>query len=286
MQAKGVIVAAGYGTRFLPITRAIPKEMLPLVDRPCIDLVVEELTEAGITDILVITSRRKKALDDWFDHDPELEGVLRRAGRDEALHKVQPTSANVHFVRQRQMGGTGDALRLASDFASDGPVVVAFPDDLFGAPNATAQLLQAHAATGGCVLGAIDMSGSDVSSYGVIDGEPGPNGIRVRRVVEKPAKGSEPSHLISVGRYLYTPDFFPVLADHHTRHTGGEFYPMSAIEELASQGRVSATVLHARRHDTGTPFGYLKAVVDEALARPELAGPFRSWLEQRLDKES
>ena len=154
MPIKRVIVAAGYGTRFLPVTRVVPKELLPVVDRPAIDLVVEELVDAGITDILLITSRRKRAIEDWFDHDMELEGVFRAEGAFAKLRRAQPPRVRVTTVRQQEMRGTGHALLLARDFAGDDPVVVCFPDDLFGSPNLTAQLVARHQVTGGCVLAA------------------------------------------------------------------------------------------------------------------------------------
>jgi UTP--glucose-1-phosphate uridylyltransferase len=285
MNLRGVIVAAGYGTRFLPITRTIPKEMLPLVDRPCLDFIIEEFVEAGIEEVLVITSRRKKALDDWFDRDPELEAALERSGNQARLERARPTQLRVQFVRQQQMGGTGDALRLARDFAGRDPVVVAFPDDLFfGGRSASAQLAQTHATTGCSVLGACDLGGRDVSAYGVIELEPGGDELRVRRVVEKPAPGTAPSSLISVGRYLYTPDFFEALEASHSRHAGGEFHPMEAIEALAGRGRMVARILAGERHDTGTPLGYLQAVFEQALSRPDLASAFRSWAEDRLNR--
>jgi UTP--glucose-1-phosphate uridylyltransferase len=291
MTLRGVIVAAGYGTRFLPITRTIPKEMLPLVARPCLDFVVEEMRQAGIRDILVITSRRKKSLDDWFDRDPELEAALERVGAHQKRARAEPPDVRVQFVRQRHMGGTGHALRLARDFAGDQPVVVAFPDDLFfGADACAAQLANVYAQTGCSVLATMDMSGQDVSKYGVIEPATSPadlapgEALPVRRVVEKPAVGTEPSHLISVGRYLYTPDFFDALEARWTAHQQGEFYPMGALEDVAARGRLVAHVVRGRRHDTGSPLGYLKAVVDVALQDDAVSRPFRAWLEDRLQR--
>lgn len=281
MKVRGVIVAAGYGTRFLPITRSLPKEMLPIIDRPCLDLVVQEFVEAGIEDILIITSRRKKALDDWFDWDMELRNRLSED--DPRYAKLRPAPARVTFVRQHDMGGTGHALRHASDFARDSPTVVAFPDDLFYGVNATAELLETHRATGASVLGALDLGDADVSPYGVIDAVDEGGTLRVRNVVEKPPRGTAPSSLISVGRYLYTPDFFPELEDSWTRHTTGEFYPMEAMKVLAGRGRLVARALCGTRHDTGAPLGYLKAVFDAALERPDLAEPLAAWLRERLD---
>lgn len=284
---KAVLVAAGYGTRFLPVTRVVPKELLPLVDRPAIDFVVQEFADAGVTDLLVITSRRKKALDDWFDRDVELETVFEREGADHKLAKARPPALRVQFVRQHHMGGTGDALLLARAFAGHDPFLVAFPDDLFGPPNVSAQLVAAHEATGCSVMAAADLSGHDVSRYGVFDATEEQAGRhRVHAVVEKPAPGTEPSHLISLGRYLYTPELWEPLARHRAAHEGpGEYFPMKALAELAGAGRLVAQAVPSERRDTGAPLGYLKAVFDEALSRPELAAELVPWMRQRIGEE-
>jgi len=277
MKVKGVIVAAGYGTRLLPVTRVVPKELLPLVDRPAIDWIAEEFQEAGIEDVLLITSRRKRALEDWFDRDPELEGLLGA--------RVAPRPLRVHTIRQARMGGTGDALRLVSAFAGADPVVVAYPDDLFLGENATTQLITAWRSTGCTVLSAANLVGQDVSRYGVLDAEATETVFPVRGIVEKPAPGAEPSHLVSLGRYLYTADFFPALERHAQVHVGGEYHPMLAMTELAYAGRLRGTVLRSTRLDTGTALGYSMAFVEEALRRPELAEPMRRWLHSVLDRE-
>jgi UTP--glucose-1-phosphate uridylyltransferase len=279
MNVKGVIVAAGYGTRFLPVTKVVPKELLPLVDRPAIDYVVQEFIDAGITDILVITSRRKKALEDWFDHDAELEAVFRREGADAKLAKAQPVKANVQFVRQREMKGTGHALMLARTFIGNDPFVVAYPDDLFP-QGCAADLIEVHKRTGGCVLAAVDLSGEDVSRYGVLDAD---DQLKVHGMVEKPAPGTEPSHLISLGRYLYTPELFAALDHAHSTHEAGEFYATDAIQILAAQGKVHAHVVDGPRWDTGAPLGYLKAVVSAALHREDVGPEFKAWLGEQLD---
>ncbi len=283
MLDTAIVLAAGYGTRFLPITRVVPKELLPIVARPALDLVVEELVGAGVRRLLVVTSRRKRSLEDWFDRDPELEAVFSAEGAAAKLAAIAPRDLEVQFVRQPRMTGTGDALRLARRYVGDRPALVAFPDDLFGAPNASAQLVAAWRATGASVLGALDLSGRDVSAYGVLDVEPGEAPWRVRRVVEKPAPGTEPSHLVSAGRFLYTPAMFDALEACHGDHAGGEYIPMPAMERLAARGELVATVLDAPRWDTGTPQGYLEAVIDHALADPRLAGPLRAFLHERLN---
>jgi len=281
MAVKGVIVAAGYGTRFLPVTRCVPKEMLPLVDRPSIDFIAAEFEEAGIEEVLIITSRRKKALEDWFDRDPELEAVFQAEGRQDKLDRIRPPGIRARFVRQQQMGGTGDALLLVESFAGQDAVVVAYPDDLFGAPNCTAQLIDTWRETGCSVLSAHDLTGQDVSRYGVIDGVERGNHIDVKRVVEKPAAGSEPSHWVSLGRYLYTPEFWPVLRRLAESHGEGEYYPMQAMNETAEMGKMVARIVDAPRMDTGEPLGYLKACLTVALNRNDLGPALKAWIQKQ-----
>jgi len=280
---KGIIVAAGYGTRFLPVTRCVPKEMLPLVDRPSLDFVVSELAEAGVDRILVISSRRKRVLENWFDRDAELDAVFAAEGAVRKARLAEPPAVQVTFLRQREMRGTGHAMLLARDFAAGDPVVVAYPDDLFvphtpGAPNCTAQLVAAYEETGCSVLSAHDLSGRDVSRYGVLDATRDGERFPVRALVEKPAPGAEPSHLVSLGRYLFTPELFPLLAADFARHGEGEFFPQDAINTLAAAGKVVAQVVDARRWDTGTPLGLLKASVEHALSREDVGPELRAWL--------
>ena len=257
---KGIIVAAGYGTRFLPVTKTIPKEMLPLVTKPSIAFVVEEFVASGITDILVLTSRRKKALEDWFDPDPELEEVFGREGAESKLALIAPPKAKVSFVRQTQMRGTGHALLQAAPWLGGEPCVVAYPDDLhFGKPPLARQLMDVYERTGCSVLSGLHEDG-DVSRYGVID--PAPDGVHVRGFVEKPSPGTEPSHEISLGRYLYTPEFFDLLAEGWDRHTGsGEYYHTYALDRLIAAGKVAWAPVSGTRLDTGDPAGFLEATL-------------------------
>lgn len=284
MGVKGAILAAGYGTRFLPVTRSIPKEMLPLVDRPALDFIIQEFIEAGIEEVLLISSARKASMESWFVADDALDHVLLRDGKTEAYNKARPPNIRVRIVHQQHMRGTGDALMLVRDFAGDDPVVVAFPDDLFGQPNCSKQLIEIWRKTGHSVLSVGDFSGRDVSRYGVVDGVMKDDVIHVREVVEKPETGTEPSHWVSLGRYLYTKDFWPTLAALHALHVGaGEFYPMGAMNQLASEGMMAARIVDAPRFDTGEPLGYLKTVVSFALAREDMGPEFRQWLRDTLD---
>jgi len=279
---KGVIIAAGYGTRFLPVTRCVPKEMLPIVDRPSIDFVVQEMVDAGVTQLLIITSRRKRVLDDWFDRDVELDEVFEREGATAKAVKAKPPGVEVMYTRQTTMRGTGHALLLAQAFAGSDPVVVAYPDDLFTGSNCTAELIAAYEQTGCSVMAAHDLSGQDVSRYGVLDADQGDGVVPIRGIVEKPAAGTEPSHLVSLGRYLYTPDLFPLLRAGWEAHDDGEFFPQDAINTLAGQGRVVAKVVSAERWDTGTPLGLLKASIEHALQRDDMGEDLREWLGNAL----
>lgn len=283
---KGVILAAGYGTRFLPFTKTVPKEMLPLVEKPSIQFIIDEFLESGIRDILVITSRRKKALEDYLDREMELESVFRKENATAKLERIQPPAANFYFIRQREMLGTAHALMSCEGFAGQSPIVVAYPDDIMlGTPPCSRQLIQAWEKTvtaenpNGCtVLSVVNMPDEDVSRYGVVDPDCRNTVSYVRQMVEKPPPGCEPSHLVSLGRYLYTPDLFPVLHALFPQSRPGEFYQTEPINFLARQGRVIFTEFSGTRYDTGEPLGYLKAVVEYALGRPDLAEPFRLFL--------
>lgn len=263
---KGIIVAAGYGTRFLPVTKTVPKEMLPLINKPSIAFVVDEFVASGIEDIVIITSRRKKSLDDYFDHEAELEAVFAREGRDDKAALIAPPAARISFVRQTEMRGTGHALLQAAPLLGGEPCVVAYPDDLhFGTPPLARQLMDVHERTGGCVLATVHDPG-DVSRYGVVD--PAPDGESVRGFVEKPTKGSEPSHEISIGRYLYTPEFFELLAEGWKRHEDGEYYHIYALDRMIAAGKVAYKSVEGQRLDTGEPAGYLEAVLEYAWREP------------------
>lgn len=275
---KGVIVAAGYGTRFLPVTKTIPKEMLPLITKPSIAFIAEEFISSGIEEILIITSRRKKALEDYFDREMELEGVFATEGAGEKLKSIAPYPARFTFVRQEEMLGTGHALLLAKSFASGGPCVVAYPDDLhFGSPPLAAQLIKTYSETGCSVLATIH-NPPDLSRYGVL--ALGADGFHVTGMAEKPAPGTEPSKEVSIGRYLYTPEFFDYLEEGWKRHPGGEYYHLYALEKLMKEGRVVYKRTEGQRLDTGAPEGYLEAIIAYASNIPN----YREHLQEIVKK--
>ena len=284
---KGVILAAGYGTRFLPASKTIPKEMFPLVDTPAIDLIVSELIGAGIRDILIVTSRRKKALEDYFDREVELESVFTGEGAQDKLRAIQPAGANLFFLRQREMAGTGDALLGVEPFTGDAPFVVAYPDDiLLDGPPLAGQLMELHARTGATVLAGQELPTGDVSRYGVMDSETRDGVEYVKAMVEKPAPGSEPSRLVAYGRYLYTPALFDALRATRERiPAGGEFTQTDAINHLAAQGQVAVQRFEGKMLDVGSPRGYLEAIVEYGLKRPEFRGDLLPFLRRVVERE-
>lgn len=274
---KGIIVAAGYGTRFLPVTKTVPKEMIPLINMPSIQFIVDEFVNSGITDIVIISSRRKKVLEDYFDREVELESVFEREGKKKQLELIAPPKANIAFVRQQRMMGTGHALLQVKNWIGSDACVVAYPDDLhMGKTPLAAQLVSTYEKTGCSVLATITEPG-DVSRYGVL--AIAKDGKHVSGIVEKPAKGSEPSHEVSIGRYLYTPEFFTLLEEGWKHHLDaadkadrapGEYFHIYALNKLMDAGKVVYCPTEGERLDTGEPAGYLDAVLRYADTKPEL----------------
>ncbi|MEN6363711.1 MAG: UTP--glucose-1-phosphate uridylyltransferase [Rectinema sp.] len=275
---KGVIVAAGYGTRFLPATKTVAKELLPVGLKPSIAWIADEFVASGIRDIIIISSRRKKALEDYFDRDIELEDVFRREGRTDRLALIAPPDARIAFVRQAEMRGTGHALLQVKNIVGDEPCVVAYPDDLhIGSPPLAGQLVDMYEKTGKCVLATIYEPG-DVSRYGVVD--PGSDGVSVRGFVEKPARGSEPSHEVSIGRYLYTPEFFEMLEEGFAKHEKGEYYHTYALDRMIGMGKVAFKRISGERLDTGEPAGYLEAILRNAAGDPALRPTLENFMRE------
>jgi UTP--glucose-1-phosphate uridylyltransferase len=275
---KGVIIAAGYGTRFLPASKTIPKELFPLVNKPAISFIVDEFLAAGIQELLIITSRRKKALDDYFDHEIELEEVFKREGKTQLLETIRPAPLKVSFIRQQVMRGTGDAILLAEGFAAGGPVCVAYPDDIvLGADPLAAQLMRAASGPGDCVLGVMAVPRPETNRYGIITPREN-NGVAA--IVEKPSVEASPSCLATIGRYILPPEIFPLLHKEKAQHPEGEFYLTSAINALAAQGKARYTEFSGLRLDVGESLGYIKAIIEYALTVPAWAGELKEWLKQ------
>lgn len=279
---KAIVVAAGYGTRFLPVTKTVPKEMLPLVDRPAIDFLLDELEASGIRQVLIVTSRRKRALEDYLDREVELEGVFHREGASRKLEAIRPRNLDIAFVRQSEMRGTGHALLETRPWVGDDPVVVAYPDDLHrGERPLSLQLIEEYRRTGDTVLAVMDMD-RDLERYGVVAWDGDSN--RITTLVEKPKPGTAPSRSVSIGRYLYTPDFFEALEDEYRRHIEGEFYHVGALQRLMARGRVRGVRMEGERWDTGEPLGYLEASLRYALERPDLRPALTTLLERLLQR--
>ena len=274
-----VITAAGFGTRFLPIAKALPKEMLPLVDRPLIHYIVEEAVEAGLDRIIVVTSRGKTATEDYFDLALELERALEARGNRqlEELRRIS-RMADVIAVRQREPMGLGHAVLTAKRAVGNEPFVVYLPDDIIRAsPSVTRQMLPVFERHGS-VVAVEAVPPERVSAYGIVAGtavEPGV--LKLGRVVEKPSVEQAPSNLGIVGRYVFTPEVFDCLEGVQPGALG-ELQLTDAIAMLAQRGAMYSYAFEGKRYDCGTPVGLLKASVEFALERPELAAELREWL--------
>ena len=279
---KAVIPAAGYGTRFLPATKATPKEMLPIVDKPTIQYIVEEAVASGIEDILIISGHGKRAIEDHFDSAPALEAELQRKGKTDLLKMVQETAdINIHYIRQRYMRGLGDAILCARSFMGDEPFAVLLGDDVVYNPARPAlrQLMDIYESTGGSVLGCQNVPDAKVSSYGIVAGTKTDNArlMRVSDMVEKPALSEAPSHMAVLGRYIIKPQIFDILA--RTKPgKGNEIQLTDALKVLAAEDAVYAYDFEGQRYDLGDKLGFLKATVEFALRRKDLGEPFKAYL--------
>lgn len=267
---KALIIAAGYGTRFLPVTKSIPKEMLPLITKPAISFVIEELVSSGIKDILIVTSRRKRALEEFLDRDTELETVFKKEGDQAKLDLLDSFSnVNFSFVRQKKMLGTGHAILQARYWIGDEPFMVVYPDDLcVGSPPLSRLMIEQHKKKGKCILATVH-DPPLLNRFGVlkIDQASG----RVIDIVEKPEPGKEPSKEASIGRYLYDPEIFHWLAKGWEKHTTGEYYHTYALKKMMDKGKVVHTAISPDQWvDTGTPSGYLRAILRYAMQFPDL----------------
>jgi UTP--glucose-1-phosphate uridylyltransferase len=282
---KAVFPAAGLGTRFLPATKAQPKEMLPLVDKPTIQYGVEEAVASGVSNIILVTGRGKNAIEDHFDVATELESFLEARGKHEQLAEIRKISnlINFSYVRQGDPLGLGHAVLVTEALVGDEPFAVILGDDVIDAePAALGQMIAVFEKVSGPVLAVERVPMDQVSSYGVIAGDPAPEfgrGVyRVRDLVEKPPRHEAPSDLAIIGRYILTPDIFPAL--HATaKDKSGEIQLTNGLRRLLQSRPIYAYEIDGVRHDTGNKLGFLKAMVYFALKRPELAEPFREYLE-------
>jgi UTP--glucose-1-phosphate uridylyltransferase len=281
---KAIFPAAGLGTRFLPVTKAQPKEMLPLVDKPIIQYGIEEAVASGVDNIILVTGRGKNAIEDHFDVSVELESFLEARGKREQLAEIRKISNMINFayVRQREPLGLGHAVLVARELVGNEPFAVILADDVIDAnPPAIKQLINVFQQLDGPVLAVERVPRADISSYGVIAIEPGSHlgdGIhQVHDLVEKPPKEEAPSDLAIIGRYVLTPDIFPALAATKSDRTG-EIQLTNGLRELLKSRPIYACEVKGVRHDTGNKLGFLKAVVYFALRRPDIADKFREYL--------
>jgi UTP--glucose-1-phosphate uridylyltransferase len=281
---KAVFPAAGLGTRFLPVTKAQPKEMLPLVDKPIIQYGVEEAVASGIDNIILVTGRGKNAIEDHFDVSVELESFLEARGKREQLDQVRKISNMINFayVRQGEPLGLGHAVLVTRELVGNEPFAVILADDVIDAdPPAMKQLIDVFEHVGGPVLAVERVPPADVSLYGVIDVDTsarlGDGTYRVRDLVEKPPRNEAPSNLAIIGRYVLTPDIFPALAATKSDRTG-EIQLTNGLRELLRSRPIYACEVKGVRHDTGNKLGFLKAVVYFALRRADLGEEFAAYL--------
>ena len=279
---KAVIPAAGFGTRFLPATKATPKEMLPIVDKPTIQYIVEEALVSGIEEILIISGHAKRAIEDHFDSAPVLEAMLEDKHKDDLLAMVRETAdINIHYIRQKHMRGLGDAILCARSFMGGESFAVLLGDDVVyneGKP-ALKQLIDVHESYGGSVLGCQLVPDDKVSSYGVVAGEEiaGANLLKVTDMVEKPEIGEAPSNMAVLGRYIISSSIFDIL-EKTPPGKGGEIQLTDALKVLAKNEPVWAFNFEGKRYDVGDKLGFLKATVEFALRREDLGGDFRAYL--------
>lgn len=277
---KAVIPAAGLGTRFLPATKALAKEMLPIVDKPTIQFIVEEAKASGIEDILIVEGKQKRSIEDHFDSAPELEQNLKEKHKDALLQLVHSTTdigVNLFFVRQPYPRGLGDAVRLAKSFVGDEPFVVMLGDDLMNDKvPLTKQLIDEYDKTHASILAVKKVPHDEVSAYGVIDPEKevSKDLYNVKKFVEKPAVADAPSDLAIIGRYLLTPEIFDIL-DNQKPGKGNEIQLTDAIDTLNQTQRVFAHEFKGDRYDVGNKFGYVKTNVEYGLTHPEVKDELR-----------
>jgi len=285
---KAVIPAAGLGTRFLPATKAMPKEMLPVVDKPAIQYVVEEAVRAGINDVLMITGRNKRPLEDHFDRVPFIEQTLEAKGDLDKLAAVREASelADIHYVRQGDPKGLGHAVLRSRQHVGDEPFAVLLGDDLIDENEALlSRMIEVQEKTGGSVVALLEVEPSEISAYGcadvtAVDGE---DFVRINKMVEKPSAEEAPSNLAVIGRYVLHPAVYDVLEETGPGR-GGEIQLTDALQTLAASegegGGVYGVVFRGRRYDTGDKLSYLKAVITLASERPEFGEELKAWLKE------
>lgn len=282
---KAIIPAAGLGTRFLPATKAMPKEMLPIVDKPTIQYIVEEAIQSGIEDIIIVTSHTKRAIEDHFDTNFELEEHLRQTGKTELLKKVKEAEVDIHYIRQKEPKGLGHAVWVARKFIGDEPFGVLLGDDIVVAETpGLKQLINKYEKTGSSVVGVQQVAENETDRYGIVD--PSSNEDRlyeVKRFVEKPERGTAPSNLAIMGRYVFTPEIFEHLDKHHVG-AGGEIQLTDAIQMLNEEQKVYAYDFEGKRYDVGEKLGFIETTIEFALENEEIKDELLEFLQEKLNE--
>jgi UTP--glucose-1-phosphate uridylyltransferase len=286
---KAIIAAAGLGTRFLPQTKAMPKEMLPIIDKPVIQLIVEEAVAAGVTDIIIVTGSTKRAIEDHFDRSVELEEALIQKGKQDAAEQIKQIGEMANFIYIRQKGepsGNARPVLNAAHLLSNEPFFVFFADDFFRSevPRAK-QLLDAYEKTGKSAITLIEVDKKEAGSYGMaaLGEQIDDTTFEIKSLIEKPGPENTPSNFASVGGYLLTPDIMPIV-NQLQPSSRGEIELSLAINELAANGKVVGKFVEGVWHDTGDKLKYLQAITDIALTHPKLGEDYRAYLEKRLQK--
>jgi UTP--glucose-1-phosphate uridylyltransferase len=278
---KAVIPAAGLGTRFLPATKVQPKEMLPIIDTPVIQYVVQEAIDSGIEDILIISGKGKRAIEDHFDRNYELETRLREKGNDDLYNEILRISdmANIHFIRQKELNGLGDAIYYAKQHTGNEPFAVLLGDSVIeSAIPATQQLIDIYEQFKQMVIGTEEVPDEDVSKYGIISGEKiGKNLIEISTMIEKPSKKESPSNYAVAGRYILTPEIYKAL-ESTDRGKSNEIQLTDAIKKILNREKIYSCILQGKRHDIGNKLEYITTTIEYGLKRSEFKKPLIKYL--------
>ncbi|PZD95490.1 UTP--glucose-1-phosphate uridylyltransferase [Paenibacillus sambharensis] len=285
---KAVLPAGGLGTRFLPATKAQPKEMLPLIDKPAIQYIVEEAVASGIESIMIVTGRNKRAIEDHFDKSFELEATLEERAKEELLAQVQEVSqmADIYYVRQREPLGLGHAVLCAKNFVENEPFAVLLGDDiLVSEPPCLKEMIDRYYLTQSSVIAVTEVPWEHTDRYGIVSLEPGRDDYAIRELVEKPPAGQAPSNLAVVGRYVLTPDIFTYLESAQPGK-GGEIQLTDSLQKLNAVAQMSAYPYRGQRYDVGDKLGFVQATIDLALTRDDLAGDVLAYMKQRITELS
>ena len=283
---KAIIPAAGLGTRFLPATKSQPKEMLPIVDKPTLQYIIEEAIDSGIEEILIVTGRSKKSIEDHFDRSIELELELEQKGRAEMLKMVQEISnmVNIHYIRQKESKGLGHAIYCAKSFIGDEPFAVLLGDDIVDSEKpCLKQLIEAYNEYKTSILGVQEVDKQDTYKYGILDAKYIENRVyKVKDMIEKPKFEEAPSNIAILGRYIITPDIFDIL-ENQEPGKGGEIQLTDALKTLATHEAIYGYSFEGKRYEVGDKLGFLEATVDFVLKRLELRDEFMEFLENRIN---